>query len=115
MLLLTLSGTPTLYYGDEIGMADVAIPADQVQDPRELREPGIGSAAIRCARRWHGTLRTNARLHQRAPVAAAPWRLDHAQRRGRDRTTRRRCWTLHRDLLLKLRRAHPALAIGGFG
>ena len=42
VLLLTLRGTPTLYYGDEIGLTDVAIPADRVQDPRELREPGLG-------------------------------------------------------------------------
>ena len=27
MLLLTLRGTPTLYYGDEIGMQDVPDPA----------------------------------------------------------------------------------------
>ena len=42
MLLLTLRGTPTLYYGDELGLSDVAIPLAQVQDPRELREPGLG-------------------------------------------------------------------------
>ena len=33
MLLLTLRGTPTLYYGDEIGMRDVPIPPEQRQDP----------------------------------------------------------------------------------
>jgi alpha-glucosidase len=33
MLLFTLRGTPTLYYGDELGMPDVAIPADRVRDP----------------------------------------------------------------------------------
>jgi alpha-glucosidase len=33
MLLLTLRGTPTLYYGDELGMPDVEIPPDRVQDP----------------------------------------------------------------------------------
>jgi glycosidase len=27
ILLLTLRGTPTLYYGDELGMIDVKIPA----------------------------------------------------------------------------------------
>jgi len=37
MLLLTLRGTPTLYYGDELGLSDVAIPPAQIQDPRELR------------------------------------------------------------------------------
>lgn len=42
MLLLTLRGTPTLYYGDEIGMRDVAIPPDEVQDPLEKNEPGKG-------------------------------------------------------------------------
>ncbi|MBN2472291.1 MAG: DUF3459 domain-containing protein, partial [Anaerolineae bacterium] len=33
MLLLTLRGTPTLYYGDEIGMQDVDIPRELWQDP----------------------------------------------------------------------------------
>ena len=42
VLLLTLRGTPTLYYGDELGMADVPIPPDRIQDPWALREPGIG-------------------------------------------------------------------------
>ncbi len=42
MLLLTLRGTPTLYYGDEIGMHDVEIPLDRVQDPFEKNVPGIG-------------------------------------------------------------------------
>ncbi len=43
MLLLTLRGTLTLYYGEEIGMADVPIPPDQVQDPAEKNQPGIGA------------------------------------------------------------------------
>jgi alpha-glucosidase len=42
MLLLTLRGTPTLYNGDEIGMHDVSIPPEQVQDPFERNVPGIG-------------------------------------------------------------------------
>jgi alpha-glucosidase len=42
MLLLTLRGMPTLYYGDEIGMADVAIPPELVRDPHERRVPGKG-------------------------------------------------------------------------
>lgn len=42
MLLLTLRGTPTLYYGDEIEMHDVPIPPELVQDPWERHEPGIG-------------------------------------------------------------------------
>jgi alpha-glucosidase len=42
MLLLTLRGTPTLYYGDELGMAGVTIPPDAVQDRWEKNEPGLG-------------------------------------------------------------------------
>lgn len=42
MLLLTLRGTPTLYYGDELGMLDVQIPSDRVRDPFERNVPGIG-------------------------------------------------------------------------
>src|ERR1700688_4006859 len=42
MLLLTLRGTPTMYYGDEIGMTDVPIPPAEVQDPAEKNEPGKG-------------------------------------------------------------------------
>jgi alpha-glucosidase len=42
MLLLTLRGTPTLYYGDEIGMQDVAIAPERVRDTWTQREPGVG-------------------------------------------------------------------------
>ncbi|MBN9388001.1 MAG: DUF3459 domain-containing protein [Chloroflexi bacterium] len=42
LLLLTLRGTPTMYYGDELGMQDVKIPADKVQDPWERLTPGMG-------------------------------------------------------------------------
>jgi alpha-glucosidase len=42
MLLLTLRGTPTIYYGEEIGLKDVPIAPKQVQDPAEKNEPGLG-------------------------------------------------------------------------
>jgi alpha-glucosidase len=42
MLLLTLRGTPTMYYGDELGMEDVPIAPEQVRDPAEKNEPGKG-------------------------------------------------------------------------
>jgi alpha-glucosidase len=57
MLLLTLRGTPTLYYGDEIGMVDGVIPPDRVQDPAELRQPGIGQGRDpeRTPMQWDGS------------------------------------------------------------
>ena len=42
VLLLTLRGTPTMYYGDELGMPDAVIGPDQVVDPAEKRQPGQG-------------------------------------------------------------------------
>jgi alpha-glucosidase len=48
MLLLTLRGTPTLYYGDEIGMHQVEIAPDQVRDPFEKNVPGIGVGRDGC-------------------------------------------------------------------
>jgi alpha-glucosidase len=42
MLLLTLRGTPTIYYGEEIGMVNVPVPPGEVQDPAEKNEPGLG-------------------------------------------------------------------------
>jgi alpha-glucosidase len=40
VLLLTFRGTPTIYYGDEIGMRDVPIPAGEIRDPQGLNMPG---------------------------------------------------------------------------
>ncbi len=42
VLLLTLRGTPTLYFGDELGMPDARIASDQVRDPAEKNQPGLG-------------------------------------------------------------------------
>lgn len=36
-ILLTLRGTPFLYYGEELGMGDVAIPRAEIQDPPARR------------------------------------------------------------------------------
>jgi alpha-glucosidase len=57
MLLLTLRGTPTLYYGDEIGMSQVAIAPDQVRDPFEKNVPdiGIGRDGCRTPMQWNAT------------------------------------------------------------
>jgi len=110
MLLLTLRGTPTLYYGDEIGMADVPIPPDRVQDPRELREPGLGLGRdpVRTPMAWDGS--RNAGF-----TGGLPWLPLHADCRTRNVAAQRAepgsMWRLHRDLLA-LRRLRPALAMG---
>jgi alpha-glucosidase len=110
MLLLTLRGTPTIYYGDEVGMGDVSIPADRVQDPRELREPGkgLGRDPVRTPMAWDGS-----------PMAGftrgSPWLPLHDDWPARNVAAQREAagsmWRLYRDLLA-LRRRLRALAVG---
>lgn len=70
MLLLTLRGTPTLYYGDEIGMHDVPIPESRVQDPWETYFPGqgLGRDPERTPMQW--TPEPNAGF---CPPGVEPW------------------------------------------
>ncbi|WP_161887836.1 alpha-amylase family glycosyl hydrolase [Pontibacter russatus] len=57
MLLLTLRGTPTMYYGDEIGMRDVPIPPEEVQDPQGLNMPDkdLSRDPARTPMQWDGS------------------------------------------------------------
>jgi alpha-glucosidase len=70
MLLLTLRGTPTIYQGDEIGMTDVPIPPEAVQDPWERYTPGLGLGrdAERTPMQWEPA--SNAAF---CPENAKPW------------------------------------------
>lgn len=112
MLLLTLRGTPTLYYGDELGMQDVPIAPDQVQDPAEKNEPGKGRGRDpeRSPMLWLPT--ENAGF---APANATPWLPIEADWRKRNASTEstepRSMLTLYRRLLA-LRRVEPALESG---
>jgi alpha-glucosidase len=56
MLLLTLRGTPTLYYGDEIGMTNLEIPPEKQQDPWGRRVPGLGRDGCRTPLQWDSSL-----------------------------------------------------------
>ncbi len=52
MLLMTLRGTPTMYYGDELGLEQVHIPKDRVQDPWARNEPDRGRDPCRTPMPW---------------------------------------------------------------
>jgi alpha-glucosidase len=52
VLLLTLRGSPTLYYGDELGMREAEIPADRRQDPWSTAEPGLSRDGCRTPMPW---------------------------------------------------------------
>ena len=55
MLLLTLRGTPFLYYGDEIGMTQVPIAPDQARDPWGLNVPYLSRDGARTPMQWDGS------------------------------------------------------------
>ncbi len=113
MLLLTLRGTPTLYYGDELGLADVPIPPERVQDPYELNSPGLGVGRdpARTPMPWSDG--PNAGF---CPPDAEPW-LPLGDVAGLDVEAQRRdprsMLSLYRRLLA-LRRASRALTGGAY-
>jgi alpha-glucosidase len=112
MLLLTLRGTPTIYYGDEIGMEQVAIGGADVQDPFERNVPGFGFGrdGARTPMPWDKS--PNGGFTDGTPWL--PLGLDHAIRNvaaaAEDPDS---LLALHRRLI-GCRRAHPALSIGRY-
>jgi alpha-glucosidase len=110
MLLLTLRGTPTLYYGDEIGMENVPIPPDRVQDPWERNEPGLGRDPARTPMPWD-------RSPQGGFTTGTPWlplAPDVASRNVAVLAEEpRSILSLYRRLTA-LRRQHAALHAGSF-
>jgi len=112
MLLLTLRGTPTIYYGEELGMAQVAIPPERVQDPFEKNVPGIGVGRDGCRTPMQWSAADNAGFS-----AGVPWLplADDFRTRNveRERTDPASELNLYRRLLA-LRRARPALVAGAY-
>jgi alpha-glucosidase len=55
MLLLTLRGTPTLYNGDELGLENVPIPPERIQDPPgKILGPEHSRDRCRTPMQWNG-------------------------------------------------------------
>jgi alpha-glucosidase len=110
MLLLTLRGTPTIYYGEEIGMTNGRIPPELVQDPAEKNQPGIGMGRDpeRTPMQWDAT--PNAGFTTRTPWL--PINPDHATTNVATESADPRSMLALYRRLIELRRAHPALHEG---
>ncbi|MEM1128174.1 MAG: alpha-amylase family glycosyl hydrolase [Bacteroidota bacterium] len=114
LLLLTLRGTPTLYYGDELGMREVAIPPAQQQDPWGRRVPGLGRDGCRTPMPWSNA---NAALGFSDADPSALWLPAGDGRPGVNVATQQDTPTSIFHLykaLLALRRTHPALHQGSY-
>ncbi len=112
LLLLTLRGTPTLYYGDEIGMHDVPIPPERVRDNWEKNVPGLGLGRDpeRTPMQWS--------RHENAGFSSGePWLPLPADFPARNVELQQAdplsLLSFYRNII-QLRRREPALAIGTF-
>ena len=112
LLLLTLRGTPTLYYGEEIGMRDVPIPAESVRDPWERNVPGLGLGRDPCRTPMCWTAADGAGF-----TTGAPWLPLGEEFRefnvAEEAHAPDSFLMLYRSLL-RLRGAEPALSVGSY-
>jgi alpha-glucosidase len=110
MMLLTFRGTPTMYYGDEIGMQDVHLPPEALRDGWAKNEPGIGVSRDpqRTPMQWDASPHAGF-------SSARPWlppAADHARCNVHAlRTDPRSILSLYTDLI-RLRRRSAALRVG---
>lgn len=116
MLLLTLRGTPTVYYGEEIGMENVPIPPEKVQDPPAVNQPEIahivGRDPERTPMQWDSSPNagfTGPEVEPWLPLAA-----DYADRNvAQQEADPTSMLSLFRTLTT-LRRAEPSLHLGAY-
>ncbi len=114
LMLLTLRGTPTLYYGDELGMHNGIIPPALVSDPIAKNNPGtaMGRDPERTPMQWDTTPHAGF-----CPPTATPW-LPISDASGQlnvavERDDPTSFLTLTRRLL-QLRHSTPALTRGSY-
>jgi len=112
MLLLTLRGTPTIYYGEEIGMEQAPIAPEEVRDPFEVRVPGqgLGRDGCRTPMPWDES-------RYAGFSTVKPW-LPLARNGGVDNVARQQTdahsiYHLYRKLIA-LRKSQPALQAGSY-
>ena len=112
MLLLTLRGTPTLYYGDEIGMRQVPIAPENVRDPFERNMPGLGLGRDGCRTPMQWDASAFAGFS-----TVAPWLPLAADFAGSNVASQRAeassLFNLYRRLIA-VRRVRPALTRGAY-
>jgi alpha-glucosidase len=110
MLLLTLRGTPTVYYGDELGLPDVPISRDQERDPFGLKEPGQSRDPQRTPMRWDATPTAGFTTSEPwLPIGPRVAELNVETERSDPHSV----LNLHR-LLLDLRKRESALSVGDY-
>jgi len=116
LLLLTLRGTPTVYYGEELGMENVDIPSHLVRDPPAVLQPHIahivGRDPVRTPMKWDSSANcgfTAEKIEPWLPLCSNPEIPNVAEQSQRPESV----LSLFRALA-GLRAAEPALSIGAY-
>jgi alpha-glucosidase len=109
MLLLTLRGTPTLYYGDEIGMRDGVIAPEAFQDPQG-KNVGVSRDPQRTPMQWSSAPGAGFTTGTPWLPLAADYQHHNVERQRQEPTS---MLSLHRQLIA-LRRSEPALSVGTY-
>ncbi|MBY0380588.1 MAG: DUF3459 domain-containing protein [Xanthobacteraceae bacterium] len=112
MLLLTLRGTPTIYYGDELGLPHVEIPPDRIRDPFEKNVPGIGVGrdGARTPMQWDASPFAGFSTVEPWLPLAPDWPANNVENLRQDQTS---IYCLYRNLIA-LRRDSPVLSTGTY-
>jgi alpha-glucosidase len=108
MLLLTLRGTPTIYYGDEIGMHNVPVPPEQAEDPQGKTQPHRSRDVARTPMQWDTSASAGFTTDDPWLPVASDFRRLNVAAQERDPQS---LLNLYRDII-KLRRKEPALLTG---
>ncbi|MGC4065126.1 MAG: alpha-amylase family glycosyl hydrolase [Polyangiaceae bacterium] len=109
ILLLTLRGTPTLYYGDEIGMRDGVLLPEQIQDPQG-KNIGISRDPSRTPMQWSAAPGAGFTRAQPWLPLSVDYSIRNVERQKSDPESLLNLY--HR--LLELRRREPALSVGTY-
>jgi alpha-glucosidase len=112
MLLLTLRGTPTCYYGDELGMQDVPLTKELMHDPAGKEDPEKSRDPVRSPMQWDESVNAGFCAPEVTPwlPVADDYQIYNVAAEQRDP----RSFLMLTHRLLELRRASPALTIGSY-
>src|SRR5438132_8052349 len=112
MLLLTLRGTPTCYYGDELGMQDVPLPRELMHDPIGKNHPEHSRDPVRSPMQWDGSAYAGF-----CPAGVRPWlpvANDYQTFNVAAEQHDPRSFLMLTRALLDIRRSHSSLILGSY-
>lgn len=111
MMLLTLRGTPTVYYGDELGMPNGVIPPEKIQDPQGINLGAERSRDVaRTPMQWDASANAGFSTVDPWLPVSDNYQVNNVASQGQDPAS---SLNYYRQLF-RLRRTNPALYGGSY-